>query len=279
MNKFFIAHRRTVQILCFVMGILLSIAGCGILAAHARLFAQKRDTAVMIGMQLPELKTAVALLRANVEAETIFASQALAAHEEQASVYVLTDGSPVARTVRTLQEISRTLSTHDDFALETLTFDPTDHDQGSFRTLTAHAVFRGSFQNIAKLLAILGFGGDMVVRDTLSPEDLEIFLREIESLSPVSLSRAEDFLYQGLMQYASDPDKSEQRMLENIPTIAVSDIRAMLLSAGLGNVRSAFAGVASGLYEKDLWPLPLMKVRTVERTGDRWMVEFAIFGR
>lgn len=279
MNKFFVTHRQTCGVASFVAGIVLSIAACGVLASHASLFSQKRDTAVMIGTQLPELKTAVALLSANVEAERIFADQALTAREEQAAVYVLPNTSPSPRTVKTLQEISRALAADGVFALDKLTFDAKPTDEGSFKTLAAHAVFRGSFQNMALMLAVLGFGGDMVVRDTLSPEVQELFLRQVEAVSPHSLRRAEDFLYLDLMQYAADPDKNEQRMLEDVPTAVVSDIRATLLAGGLGSVRSAFSGIAAGLYQKGLWPTPLMKVTGLERAGDRWTVEFTVFSR
>ncbi len=279
MNKFWILDRQTRGIIFFACGILLSIGACGILASHARLFSQKRDTAVMIGVQLPELKSIVSLLSASVEAERIFASQALTAREEQAAVYILTDSSPVPRTVKTLQEISTALGKDGHFSLEKLTFDPKPKDEGSFKTVMAHAVFRGSFQNMARILAVLGFGGDMMVRDTLSPVTQDTFLRQIEATAPLSLRHAEDFLYLDLMQYASDPDAREQRMLQDVPTSAVSDIRATLLQAGLGSVRSAFSGIAAGLFEKGLWPIPLMNVRSVERTGDLWAVEFVVFSR
>lgn len=279
MNKFPTLSRQTVGVLLFGVGILLSIGACGVLASHIGLFSQKRDTAVMIGTQLPELTSEVALLSANVEAEKMFATQALAAREEQASVYILPDGSPVPRTVKVLQEISRTIGQDGHFVLEKLTFDPASKDQGGYRTFIAHAVFRGSFQNTARMLAILGFGGDMMVRDVLSPEAQNTFLRFIESTAPTALRRSEDFLYLDLMQYAAQPDKSEQRMLEDLSVSAASDIRAMLLDAGLASVRSAFDDIASGLFEKGLWPMPLMNVRSLERSGDRWIVEFAVFGR
>ncbi len=274
-----ILDRQTTGMISFVAGILLSIAACGVLASHASLFSQKRDTAVMIGIQLPELKTAVALLTANVEAERVFAEQARAAREEQASVYILPDGSPAPRTVKTLQEISRALGEDGDFNLEKLTFDDAPHDEGTFQTLTAHAVFRGSFQETARMLAVLGFGGDMMVKDVLHVQDEEAFLRQIEAARPLSLGRAEDFLYLDLLRYAAAPDKSEQYMLEDIPSAAVSDIRATLLDGGLADVRLAFAGLASRLLQTDLWPTPLMKVRRIERHGDRWLVEFALFRR
>lgn len=279
MSKFLAVHRQKLGVAAFVAGVMLSIAACGMLASHASLFSQKRDTAVMIGTQLPELKTAVALLHANVEAERMFADQALSAREEQAAVYILPDGSPTARTVLTVQEISRALASGGDFALEKLTFDPKPKDQGSVTKTVAHATFRGSFQTMARMLAVLGFGGDMVIRDVLSPADQDAFLRQVEATAPLSLRRAEDFLYLDLMQYAADPDKSEQRMLEDVPTEAVSDLRATILGAGLGTVRAAFSGIAGGLYEKSLWPIPLMKVTSLKRSGDRWAVDFVVFSR
>lgn len=279
MKNFLLLDRQTTGILSFVSGILLSIAACGVLASHASLFSQKRDTAVMIGIQLPELKTAVALLSANVEAERVFAEQARAAREEQASVYILPSTSPAPRTVKTLQEISSALGEDSDFRLEKLTFDAASKDQGTFKTLTAHAVFRGSFQETARMLAVLGFGGDMVVKDVLSVQDQEIFLRQMEAAAPLSLGRAEDFLYLDLLRYAAAPDKSEQYMLEDVPSAAVSQIRATLLDAGLTDVRLAFAGLASELSQKNLWPTPLMKVRSIQRDGDRWTVELAVFSR
>ncbi len=279
MNKFFAAHRQSGGVLCFIAGMLLAIGACGMLASHASLFSRKRDTAVMIGTQLPELKSTVSLLSANVEAERIFAEQVLSAREEQASVYILTDGSPAPRTVKTLQGISRLFGIDGDFVLEKLTFDSAPKDFGSFKTLTAHAVFRGSFQKTARMLAVLGFGGDIMVRDTLSPAVQDAFLRQIEASAPLSLNHAEDFLYLDLMLYAANPDKSEQRMLEDVPSSTVSDIRATLLNAGLASVRSAFVGIASGIFEQRLWPMPLMKVRNLQRTGDRWIVEFAVFSR
>ncbi len=279
MNKFFTLQGQTRGLIYCAVGLLLSVGACGMLATHVSLFSQKRDTAVMIGIQLPELTSAVSLLSVSVDVERIFATQALAAREEQAAVYILTDGSPVQRTVKTVQEISRSLGESGDFALEKLTFDPNPKDQVSYKTLSARAVFRGSFQNMARMLAVLGFGGDMMVRDTLSPEVQDTFLRQIEANAPLSLRHAEDFLYLDLMQYAAEPDKHEQRMLQDVPSSAVSDIRATLLQAGLGNVRVAFSGIASGLFEKGLWPIPLMNVRSLERTGDLWTVELIVFSR
>lgn len=279
MNKFFAAHRQAFGILLFAMGTLLVVVASGILASHAGLFSRKRDTAVMIGTQLPELKTAVALLAASVDAERMFAEQALAAREEQASVYILPDGSPIPRTVSVLQEIARALGSGGDFSLEKLTFDPAPTDADSHQTSTSHAVFRGSFRQTARMLAVLGFGGDMMIRDTLSPTTQEVFLRQMEASAPLSLAHAEDFLYLDLMQYAAEPDKAEQRMLDDLPTAAVSDLRAILLQGGLSTVRSAFDGIAAGLYEKSLWPMPLMNVRSLQRAGDRWTVEFLVYSR
>lgn len=264
---------------CFSAGLLLTALACGILASHARLFSQKRDTAVMIGTQLPKLKSTVSLLAASVAAEQMFARQALAAREEQASVYVLPQSSPGPRVVKTLQELSLALGKLGSLRFEKLMFDPAVSDEGSIKKLTGHLTVRGSLQDTARLLTILGFGGDMMVRDAITPADQELFLRQTEASAPLSLPAAEDFLYLDLIEYASDPDAHEQRLLADMSVDTASALRAMLLSAGLADVRSAFTGIAPSLKERNLWPMPLFDVRSVTRDQDRWTVEFVTYGR
>ncbi len=267
-------RQNDVGIASCIAGLLLTIASCGLLASHASLFSQKRDTAVMIGTQLAELKTSVALLAVTVDAEQMFAEQSLAAREEQAAVYVLTEGSPAPRTVKVLQALTQALG----ITLSRLTFDAAD-DHESYKTSKAHMTVRGSFQQVSRLLAITNFGGDMVVRDVLPVAAQDAFLRQVEAVAPLSLKSAEDFLYGDLMQYAAEPDKHEQQMLDNVPTAVLSDIRATLLSAGLADVRTAFSGIAEQLFADALWPMPLLSVDSLSRNGDVWTIDFIVFSR
>lgn len=278
MIKYFLAHRRHVNIGLFVSGLLLFIGACGVLQSHARLFGQKRDTAVMVGTELPKLKSTVALLSASVEAERVFAEQAMAAREEQASVYILPNATPVTRLVSTVQELVNSVSKDSPMVVEKLTFDA-PADAGSYKTVKAHLTLRGSFQSLSRILAVLGFSGDMMVRDVLPIEVQEAFLSQIEALSPASLSRAEDFLYLDLIQYAAAPDKAEQRLFADVPTDAISEIRATVLEGGLAHVRSAFTGIATQLRERNLWPLPLLRVDQIVRDGERWTVEMTAYRR
>ncbi len=271
--------RRLPHILSFLLGIMLVVASCGVLAKHAHLFSEKRDTAVMVGTQLPELKSAVALLEASVEAERIFADRALAAREEQAAAYVLPKDSPVSRVVTAVQETVLGLKGQSGLALQSIAFDRSAEDHGSVKTIRGIVVLKGSFSEIAAVLTVLGYGGDMMVRDVLGIADQEAFLREVEGSAPLTLKGAEDFLYLDLIEYASAPDKSEERLTTDAPAEVALEIRSQLLQAGLASVRSALGPVAAVLKTRELWPLPLLRVDALSRSGDTWTVKVTAFSR
>ena len=63
------------------------------------------------------------------------------------------------------------------------------------------------------------------------------------------------------------------------PTQA-TDVRTLLLSAGLADVRAALSAVAPRLKQQRLWPMPLLRVDSLERTGDgQWLLGIVVFGR
>jgi len=266
-------------LVAFALGMTFAIGACGVLASHARLFSQKRDTAVMIGTQLPELKSEVALLEASVEAEQIFAEQALFAREEQAAAYVLPEGSPVSRAVSAIQEIVIGFQQKDAFRIQKLTFNASEEDHGSYKTIIGSMVLRGGFDETASLLSVLGFGGDMMVRDVLSVQDQQAFLSFIEANAPLSLKGAEDFLYLDLVQYAYAPDREEKRMLGDAPPDIADEARSMLLQAGLSGVRGSLGPVAEHLKMQNLWPLPLLRIGNLHRDGDLWTAALVLYAR
>ena len=94
-------YRRILGVTLFAAGIICGGIACGLLVIHTQTFSLKRDSAVMIGTTLPELKSSVALLDANMQAEQLFAENALASREEQASVFVLPDGPAASRAIWT----------------------------------------------------------------------------------------------------------------------------------------------------------------------------------
>lgn len=273
------ATRRLAELLAFVLGITFVVAACGVLTSHARLFSEKRDTAVMVGTQLPELKSSVALLEASVEAEKIFSTRALAAREEQAAAYVLPKGSPVARAVSAVQETVLAFKGGGSLALQGISFDRTPEDHGSVKTIRGTMVLRGQFSEIADVLTVLGFSGDMMVRDVLKVADQQAFLREVEGTAPLTLKSAEDFLYLDLVEYASSPDKAEERLVSDAPTDVMLSIRSELLQAGLASVRAALGPVAGDLRSHELWPLPLLRIDSLARSGDTWTVKVTAFSR
>ncbi len=258
----------------------MSVIACGLLVNHTRTFTLKRDTAVMIGTTLPELKASVALLSANMQAEQRFAENALGAREEQATVYVLPTGQAAARAVQSLNAIASALtSAGGTVAVSRLTFAPASVDRGSIRTLGADLQLTGNFRSVARFLGILGYSGTMMVRDALSDEATDTFLRQMETLSPLSLNAAENFLYTDLLAYAAAPDQAEQLMLSDLAAEAQADIRSFLLQAGLARIRSAFSGIAPDLRDLRVWPLPLVSVQSMTRNGDQWNVALMFYRR
>lgn len=280
MTEFFSRQRRAAGLTAFVVGAMLTVAACGVLVSHTRLFSQKRDTAVMIGTTLPELKSEVALLAANTEAEQLFIESALESREELADAYMLPVTSPGPRLADVTNELARALSdqTKSPVNVAKIAFDQPE-DKGSYKATPAHLTLKGSFQSVARFLGILGFSGDMMVKDVLSADTQADFLTRTERAAPLSLKEAEDFLYLDLLSYAAEPDIRESRLFKDMSTDAIAEIRALLLQNGLAEVRTAFGGVAAELKEAKAWPMPLTRIDGVERNGEMWTVSVTVFGR
>ena len=260
---------------------MLSAAAMGLIVSHVRLFSDKRDTAVMVGTSLPEKRSEVALLAANVEAEQIFQRDALVAKEEQASVYVLPDTSPVPRAVSSIQETVLALAQdgNETISLQKLSFDTTAQEHGSYKSLSGSFVLKGTFQSVVRFLGILSLSGDMILKDVFTADAEQVFLRQVEASAPLSLRAAEDFLYIDLLQYAANPDQAEQRMLKDMPPEVASDLRTFILQSGAADIRSALSKVAKRLAERTVWPLPLLRIDHIVRGEGEWKVAVTLFGR
>ncbi len=272
---------RVVKTTVFAVGIVGVFAGCSMLLQHIDAFGPKRDLAVLIGSALPELRSRVALLNANVEAERLFGMEKFAAREEQASVYILPEAPEGARAVTVLQEVAAALSADGSpvnidgisFAADAVTVD-------QHRELSGMAKVSASLPDMARVLSVLQFSGNLSVRDALSPEQSRAFLKLVEAQSPLSLPSAEEFLFSDLVAYAADPDGAEQRLTRDMQPTQATDVRTLLLSAGLADVRAALSAVAPRLKQQRLWPMPLLRVDSLERTGDgQWLLGIVVFGR
>ena len=265
----------------FVIGILLSVIACGMLAVHARSFSLKRDTAVMIGTTLPELRSSVALLAANLQAEQFFSENALSAREEQASVYVLPDSRAAGRTVASFQTIAGALrdTLKTEGSIRTMTFDDSSVGHSDYKTIGAHLQMSGDFRYVSTFLSILSFSGKMMIRDVLSDDAVAAFLKQINASAPLSLKAAEDFLYTDLLEYAANPDQVEQRMLQDLPTETQPDVRSFVLSSGLASVRTSLTEIAPALRNRNVWPLPFVTVDSLSRSGDAWTIGLTFYRR
>ncbi len=274
-------RRPWIGVSLFVLGILLSVVSCGLLVLHTRSFSLKRDTAVMIGTTLPELKSSVELLSANAQAEQLFAQDALVAREEQASAYVLPNGPVSTRAVQVLSEIASALTKNagGNVTVQSLSFDAAATNLGSMKTVGAHLALKGDFHSVARFFAVLSFSGDMMVRDILSDQTTDQFLKLVVSSSPLSLKAAEDFLYLDLLQYAASPDKIEEAMTKDMQKDVAADVRTFLLQSGLAQVRSAFDKIATDLKEKNVWPMGLVTITSLKRNGDVWDADLVFYRR
>jgi hypothetical protein len=272
---------RVFRCTAFVAGVAGILVGCGLLLKHIDAFGPKRDLAVLIGSALPELRSRVALLEANVEAERLFGIEKQAAREEQAAAYILPDEPDGARTVSVLQETAAALSAAGaQIDIKSIAFDREAVTADGVRQLHGKITLNGRSEHVSRLLTGLGFSGDLSVRDALPPEKSREFLAAVEKDSPLSLPGAEEFLFSDLVAYAADPDAAEQRVTRDMQPEVAANVRTILLAAGLADVRASLSAVAPRLKQQRLWPMPLLRVDSLtQENGGEWIVGITVFGR
>ncbi len=271
------AVRRLIPLLCFGIGLCATAAALLLLIAHARIFSEKRDMALIIGTELPALRSRVALLEAGVEAQKIYGSEAAASREEQAQIFILPEEPDIARAVRSVQEI--TLAIKQGLTVESISFGKTPSGTGALKALPGTIVLKGDAAHMARFLRILDLAGTFTVRDALTAGTASKFLADIQEASPLSLKNAEQFLHTDLITYAAQPDTTEDRMLQEIQPSAAVDIRTFLLKSGLADIRAVLSDIAASLRDKRVWPVPLLLVQSVEQVGDKWTLHIEIVSR
>jgi hypothetical protein len=272
--------RRHAGVALFLAGAFLVVVSAGLLARHAAAFSGKREHAVEIGSALSIKHSTVTLHAAQLEAERAFVRGALTAREEQAEVYVLPDTSPVPRMVKALDELSRILTkAGSEVHVDRIVFDASPEDHGTFKSLRGTTVFHGSYQSVARLLGLLSFSGDMMLKDVLPASVQETLLQDIEAAAPLSLRAAHDFLYLDLLQFALDPSRQEDQMFADVPPEVVLDMKAFLIEQGTGPLRTTFEGIAPAIKASSIWPLPLVRVERVVRHGADWEVTMVVYMR
>lgn len=269
------------SMIALAAGIAGVVAGAWLLLGHLDAFGPKRDVAVLVGSSLPQLRSRVALLSANVEAEKLFGIEKHASREEQAAAYILPPRPEGSRAAAALQEAASALSANGaTVTVQSLSFASAATEVDGHGELSGTLRLAGASENVLRLLTIVEFGGAISVRDALSPKAVRTFLETVEREAPLALPAAEEFLFSDLLTYAADPAAAEQRLLRDVPPESAAPIRTMLLSSGLSNVRSALSPVATRLKQQRLWPMPLIRLDGLEHEGDgAWVVQLTIFGR
>lgn len=274
------AIRRHAGLLLFAAGTIAVVLSAGLLARHAALFSEKRGRAVEIGSALAATQAAVTLHTAQLDAERAFTRGALTAREEQAEVYVLPETSPVPRMVRAVDQLARILSkAGEDISVVRVSFDGAPVNRGTFKALHGTAVLRGSYQTVARLLGLLSLSGDMMVKDVLPSAVQDTLLSDLESISPLSLRAAYDFLYLDLLAFAADPARAEDSMFAEVPEEVALDLKAFLIEKGTASLRGIFEGIAPAIKSSGIWPLPLVQVDSVVRRDTEWEVGMTVFMR
>jgi len=270
-----------VSVVALATGVAGVLAGAWLLLGHLDAFGPKRDVAVLVGSALPELRSRVALLSANVEAEKLFGIERHASREEQAAAYVLPERPEGSRAAAALQEAASALSANGSaVSVVSLAFAASATEVDGHGELAGTLKVKGSAENVLRLLTIMQFAGDISVRDALPPKAVREFLETVESESPLSLPAAEEFLFGDLVTYAADPTAAEQRLLRDMQPEAATSVRTLLLTSGLSDVRGALSSVASRLKQQRLWPMPLMRIDGLDHDADEsWTVQLSVFGR
>lgn len=274
-------YRFNYKVSAFMIGFLCFVIACGLFAEYAFIFRMKKDTALALGSELSSLRSHVAVLQSTVDAEQVFASQALASREEQAEVYILPDHSPATRLAEVTPGIVRVLAGGSGTSLRFVrqSTGPVSTFTGSLRSQKVSLTVEGVQEKVIQLISILGMGGNLMIRDALTPQARQKFLQFIEQSTPESLKDASNFFYSDLLLYAEHPDAVEQRYLHSIPPDLLISLRKILLAGGLSSVRFSLSRYAAVLSEQRLWPLPLLRIDSIERVGDSTNIGATVFQR
>lgn len=264
----------------FVLGILLMALACSLLIVHIQNFSLKKNQALTIGSQISQLRSKVLLMRATLESEKAYGADILTSQEEQASAYILPAQPDTARTVHVVQELVTALDAdHHQFALDRLTFASAPQKLDGHTELGATAVLHGNLADVSHFLSVIEQSGKLTVSDVLGPTLRTQLLSKIESGSPDSLTAAAQFLLIDILRYSTNADDEEKKLFRDMSLALASDIHASLIQAGLGDIRTTLAPIASQLKSNQAWPLPLMRTVSVSEKDGEWTIGLAVITR
>lgn len=222
-------------------------------------------TAGSLAMDLRELRSSVNILKVNIESERLYGQVGKAALEEQATVFVLPSSVDQNRTLRLFKQIALSVSTKEKPLLfEALTFEATT--PGDPTKIPARITLKGDLQDVTDFLNVLRWSGYFTIHDVIGARS-SIILKKIQAEAPLALPAAEELLRTDLLAYASRPDQTEEQALQDLPDSLKTEIRQLLLEAGLADMRFSLRDVASSLRTERAWPLPLLMVDDISYEG------------
>lgn len=265
----------------FWVGMLFAFVACGIMIAIGRSVAARRDAALTVALELPFLRSSVAVLEAATHAERLFVETSLTSHEELAAAYVLPVGSSASRLVASLDDIADALAQRGvSVRIHRVDSGPASqpNDEGVV-TAPITLTISTDDRTAARFLEIVELGSSMLVRDALEPMAERALLSALDASAPGALPAAARFLATDLLDYAAQPDVVEGRMFADVPSDIADRLRALLLRHGLGSVRSALGDIAPMIRATHAWPLPLVRVESFVREGDRLTIVLTAFSR
>ena len=274
MSTFTLSKR--LQYSAFFLFFALAVAAALVLSRHVTTFAEQKQRALMIGQELPHLRSQVALLKATVATEKAFGMDAAASLEEQAASYVLPLTPDAPRLIALLSAIVGSFS--DALTLESVIVgQPVVVDARETKPVTL--TLRGPLLDAMNVVSLLDLSGRLTVSDLLTSEDRKRLLEDIDARSPASLPAVSAFLSADILSVASQPDAALDRVTRDMPSAVAADTRATLLASGLTPVFDVLSPVISSLRKADSWPFPFLITDSIEYADNRTVVRLTMMGR
>lgn len=272
----FTRFTRRLSLYAFLLGFVFACAAAFVLAAHVRSFAEQKQRALAIGVELPVLRSRVALLKASLATEKAYGMDAAASLEEQAALSVLPITPDAPRFIAMLTSVVAAIDTG--LSVERVVFGQETVEEGRKR-IPVTLSLSGPFSAVTRLLSILRLSGKLTVSDLLQSDAEKRFLDDVDARSPASLLAASQFLSSDILSVAAQPEAALDRVTHDMPSSLAADVRAILLSSGLAPVFDVLSPIVQSFSDTGNWPLPLFTLDTVERTGDRTVIHLTMVGR
>lgn len=262
MYAFSFLRSRSTALLLGASALLVS-GSVALLFAHVERSRALQTQYLTLAQEMPEVMARIRLKEAYLDTERILGAEVRARLEEQASALVLPRSVDSARVVRSLSDIAGAVAP--DITVVSVTAQASDAGK------TASLRVRGPLPSVASMLAVLRYGGYLTVGDVLGERTGEL-QTVVEEQAPLALPAAEQLLRTELAVYASQPDAVEEQFLGDLPGALAPDVRAFLLDAGLGDVRTTLTPHADALRSRRLWPLPFTSLASFVMEGDDVLV-------